>query len=356
MKKTVLLSVFLSIAFLINAQQKQKTPMYSIKSGYIKYELTGNTTGTEEMWWTDYGNKTKKKTKGISVTKILGIKKKEEIDNVEIRNKDRFYSMDNIKNENTATTITYNPISDDMTEAEQKAFAEQIFNDLGGERLGKEDVKGYTCEKIKLLGSLIWSYKGISLKSDIKILGMKVFYNFTEFKPNAKVDTLLFEPPAGVEFKEIEQPDMQDVEILPTIEKTDSSKVKQDDTTNNNLAAKYPYDLFKKKVKSFKPQGYIRTVLPHQDDQHLAMFVKGIFKRITVMSSSRENLNKNEDSYEKFTHKGRTYYYLGDTKHEGKKVSSLTIEIPEYDSIILFIFSFKVSKEDALEIADKFKF
>ncbi len=350
MRKTLLLTVLLSIALFTNAQKKAQ--LYAVKEGYIKYEVKGNSTGTEEMWWTDYGFKTRKLTKVVTVTKIFGIKKKEEKHTLEIINKDKVYYMDHIQKKNVVTTMPYRPITEDMTEAEKEKISNDALDILGGERLGKEKLRGYTCEKIKVLGIVSWIYKGITLKSKGKLLGNELDQDFTEFKPNEKIDTLLFEPPEGVKFDSVPQP--QDVIEMPEYKEEDNPEQGENekDEVNNNASIKYPFNLFEEKLSGFKEKGYIKTPADKKGGEYSVSFGK-IFPPSSIMVIvTTENLDKQKSMGEKFTHNGKTCYYL--TK--GRQTSILLIEIPKYDVIATITFMPGKDKAKMLKIADQFNF
>jgi hypothetical protein len=49
----------------------------------------------------------------------------------------------------------------------------EMMKSMGGEKVGEEKFMGYTCEVWKMLAVKVWLYKGIMLKSESDMMGMK---------------------------------------------------------------------------------------------------------------------------------------------------------------------------------------
>ncbi|MDA3912506.1 MAG: hypothetical protein PF448_14220 [Bacteroidales bacterium] len=177
--------------------------IYQIKSGYVKYELTGNAEGTKKLWWDDYGAKTRTETQSTSTTKIFGMTSETQTNKVEIKVGTSYWTVDLNKmtgqEGNTEGFVDYSAY-DEMTEAEKEAYAEAMLDSLGGEKLPSEMFLGCKCDVILLWGSKIWSCKNVPLKSEISLMGINTYETATEFKKNIPVSSSKFEKPAGVEF------------------------------------------------------------------------------------------------------------------------------------------------------------
>ena len=63
---------------------------------------------------------------------------------------------------------------------------------------------GYTCDVVRVLGSRVWIHKGVSLKTESNIMGIKYFEKAVRFVPGDDVQDSFFQPYSGVEYKEYE--------------------------------------------------------------------------------------------------------------------------------------------------------
>ncbi len=365
MKKTVLFLFLFSITIATNAQKNNHR--YAVKSGYVKYELTGNTTGTKELWWDSYGDKTCTLIKSTTVTKIFGIKSEEKEHKLEILNKDVMYVIDYIDKKNTKMHVPYDKgkaISENMTEAEQKKLSEDILNGFGGERLGEEKVLNYSCEKFSILGSELWIYKGITLKRESSILGIENNEIATVVKPDMNVSDSKFTPPNDIEFENLGG--VQDIDPFTAMAEqmkeennynTEEGYYEEDDDSKKLEPTKYPYDIFQKKINAFSYKGYNKFMLNSLDGIHTGMFMKGFNNSIVIVATSLDNNDRQDamQNIETFTHNGKKCYY-GTEEDEDAESSVLIIEIPEYDSYIMIAISQKTSKTEMLKIADELDF
>ncbi len=203
MKTTILISIFFLISILVYSQNE--VDRYMVKSGYIEYELTGSTKGTKKIWWDDYGDKERIETKSSSEVKIFGMVQKEEVHSIHISNGNKYWHVNLLDNSGVkGTEEYYEPveITEDMSDAEKKQFEEDMLKAIGGERLPPEIFFGYTCEVMEAMGAKVWVYKGITLKSTAKIMGVVVNETATKFDTEIKITESKFKPPTDIEFVE----------------------------------------------------------------------------------------------------------------------------------------------------------
>lgn len=363
MKKSILILLLLNFVFLANAQKKE-AHLYAIKSGYLKYELSGNTTGTKEMWWDDWGLKTYTYEKSTTTTTLFGMTSKDDKEGITIRNKDKVYTMDLLKELYTVVTVPYEPINADLTPAQQKKLEKDILNAFGGQQLGKEKVNGYSCDKSTLLGITTWAYKGLVLKIEGNVLGIKDNQIFTKFDKDIEIEESKFEPPKDITFVEIPAPgnmlsddDEGDDDANDEDEDDDDDDDNDDDEGGLKYPTKYPYSLFKQKVTAFKSyKGYIKTVMETDKTMHTALFMRGIGNTMIVSVVSRKNQDAKEIKTPSFIHNGKKCYYEISKDKDGSVGSNLIIEVPKYDSYVLIMLLPKTSKSEVLQIASKFNF
>ena len=205
MKKILTLFLCTILFISLNAQNNQ-AKYYQIKSGYLKTEYSGNTIGTRELWWDNYGAKSCELVKTTTTTKFFGMSNTKKAHAVTIRKDSKYWSINYIDKSGVKGNID-EVIEDteDISEDDLKKMGEEMFNMLGGEKQGTETIGGYTCDVYTVMGAKTWIYKGISLKSTAKIMGINLNEMFTIFKPNTSVPASKFVVPKDIEFKDINQ-------------------------------------------------------------------------------------------------------------------------------------------------------
>ncbi len=192
MKKILFLSISIFIFISVNAQKIKK---YPFKSGIIEYKCEGNRTGTETMYWDEYGHKeyhirnleTKTSTEvEKSVEHILYI-------GVEM------YSWEDGKE---AGMKIKNPILETMEEDPNMTWeqlSKNVLTNLGYKKVGSETVAGKKCEVWQGM-SKAWIWKGLTIKTDANILGVKITQTATDINTGARVSSSKFELPDNIEF------------------------------------------------------------------------------------------------------------------------------------------------------------
>lgn len=205
MKKTFL---FLAILAIVNCGfGQQKHNKYAVKSGYIKYDISGNTKGTKEIWWDNYGDISRTEVNTVTTTRFLGTTSETKAHTLNIMKGDKFWSIDYINNTaQKGTSVIYEEtaeIANSMTEAEAKKLGEEILASMGGERLGTETFMGKPCEVVSVMGVKSWIYKGLLLKSEGNLLGFKTNEVAVKFDENVSVAASRFVAPTDVTYTEI---------------------------------------------------------------------------------------------------------------------------------------------------------
>jgi len=193
MKKLILMFFIISIA--VTAQEFKR---YAFKSGKVVYKSSGSMTGTETMYFDNYGMLEVKNTKAS--LNLMGIK--QVTDTRVIMDADWIYTINN--NSGEATKME-NPLYSMFPEGGdlEKASADMMIS-MGGVKTGTETLLGKKCDiwKIEKLMSTIWIWKTIPLKTEVKMMGMNVTNVATSVEVDIKVSPNEFKLPAGVEFKE----------------------------------------------------------------------------------------------------------------------------------------------------------
>ncbi len=352
--KNVLLILLVVFSLNLQAQEAKK---YAVKSGYVKYELSGNTTGTKELWWDDYGQKTCEVEKSTTTTKMFGIKNTEKKNMCTVLVKDKFWVADYIEGSGTTGTVPFyqegQDFANSMTEKEQEEFADQILVQMGGEKQGTETLGGYKCDIIKIMGAKSWIYKGISLKIEAKVMGIESNEMFTDFKPNTKVSASKFDPPPGVNFKGMpKQSEMGGLGgLMSAFGDMPSMEEEEDDDI---LPVNYEFDKFKEVVDNCQIDGYKNFGAANSDGVYVATFMKGM-QTIAITLQADRNIEDNEEleSFGRLSHRERDKHYAELTEENG---TGLLVEYPSQSMVLLIVAMPSMSKDKMLEIEKKLRF
>ncbi|WP_346854455.1 hypothetical protein [uncultured Draconibacterium sp.] len=348
--KNLILILLVTLGLNLQAQEAKR---YALKSGYIKYELSGSTKGTKELWWDDYGRKTCEVEKSTTTTKMFGIKNTEEKNTSTVLIKDKYWVADYIQNSGSTGTVPYynegQEFVNEMTEEEQKEFADEILAQMGGKKEGTENLNGYSCDVIKVMGIKSWIHKGLVLKTEGKILGVETNEMFVEFKPNSNVSASRFNPPSGVKFEDLSSVTGGFMGALGAFDEE-----MDEEENEETIAIDYSFDKFKKIVNACNIEGYRCVAVNSFEGMHSASFMKGM-NSVMVIAQSDKNMDKDEDlnSFDSFRHNGHTCHFGEEEEENG---SALIVEYPSDDMIVTIMAIPGKSKDELLKIDDKLQF
>jgi len=207
MKKMMFSLLFLITGLAMFAQNGsvKDEKVYEIKSGVITYQIDGMTKGTKTHWFDDYGRL--QCTRTTSTTTLMGFSTKE--DKLEIRTHEWVYIINMIDKTGTKAKIEAAMApTDDMysglSDSEKEQFVEQTKASLNVHESGTGVVLGRTCKIMEIgQGNKVWTYKNISLKSEVQMGTIKMTETPTSFDENASVPASKFEPPAGIQIEDV---------------------------------------------------------------------------------------------------------------------------------------------------------
>lgn len=167
---------------------------YSLKSGIIemKSEVMGMAQ-KQVLFFDDYGAK--------ECTEVTADMFGQKIHNLTINKEGSVYSVDMIKK-----TATMMKIPNDAA-INFNDLGKGIAKDMNIKKVGTETMLGKTCDKFtidykkqQMKGYyLVWN--GISLKTELTMMGMKTLVEVTKINENASVSADKFEVPKGVKIK-----------------------------------------------------------------------------------------------------------------------------------------------------------
>ena len=189
-------------------QQEPKLKRYDVKSGIVKYKTTisgkvmGSKiagSGTEDLYFKNWGALELKEEQSsqTSTIKFFGKEKVEKTSTHTINKLDNGESF-LADFETKIITAGRDPMMDLMKQNNTNAsdVGKNMLESMGGEQIGTESVLGHTCEVWNIMGAKQWIYKGVLLKVEVTVLGIKTVTEATSAKFNVSVDDSNFNLPA----------------------------------------------------------------------------------------------------------------------------------------------------------------
>ena len=207
MKKIKILLSLLVVLASCSGNSQNKLKRYEVKSGIVKYTSTisgkviGSKiagSGTENLYFKDWGALELKETTSEQTTtmKFFG-KEKVETTSTHVINK-----LDNgesyLANFDTKIiTVSRDPMMDMMKQSNTNATeaGKNMLESMGGKIVGTESVLGHSCEVWDVMGAKQWLYKGVMLKMEVTLLGVKTITQATSAKFDVSVADANFKLP-----------------------------------------------------------------------------------------------------------------------------------------------------------------
>ncbi len=153
----------LAFISLFQTDSKQKLQEYAFKSGMIKYKLGGRLTGTELIYFDDYGElfydlKTIEGDDNEPVDKTLNI-----------LCYDTIITIKEIEH-----TAIKSIISDLNLKNKHNIIYAGLLNEMAYAKTSDEKVSGIVCEKYSGENGSMWVWNNIILKSEMEIMGIEI--------------------------------------------------------------------------------------------------------------------------------------------------------------------------------------
>jgi hypothetical protein len=353
MKNLFLIILGMIIGLQVQAQNQAKK--FAIKSGKLEMKLDGSAKGTKTIYFDDYGDQYYEEEKSVTEISMFGVTDRSETHKILIMNKDKYWTIDQLKGKNYSGTLSGYDYSHDMvngmTEEEQKQLVDNVIKGLGGQRLGFEDVAGFSCEKINVMGINIWVYKGLTLRSEGNIMGVISNEIMTSFEEGISIPASRFQPPSNMQFTEIDLSQQAGFGQLSMYED------EAEEALEELYPVEYPYEDFTKVVNGFNPESYARTMVMNQGGQYMALYNQGFANMVIVVATSSKNMDENDDemNFESFSHKGKTLRY-GEMENEGMNGKGILIPYDEHHMYIMIMSMPGKDKQTLLKWADELDF
>ncbi len=186
---------FLFLAGIVCAQEKLKP--YKFKTALVEYVYSGNTTGTQTVYYAENGWNQCEVTQ--TVTKTFG--QKDEKNEVKLSLGLDIYQW--TPGAKTGTQMRNTVLEELMKDPnfDPKQFAKELMEQLGFEKKGNETLDGRDCEVWKGLGSTIWIWNELAIKTEVKILGQKTVWTATKIEFDVPVPAEKLKVPSDVKFQ-----------------------------------------------------------------------------------------------------------------------------------------------------------
>ncbi|HPE86765.1 MAG TPA: hypothetical protein PLS41_05520 [Bacteroidales bacterium] len=359
MKNVIFLTALLALGVFGSIRaQSDEARRFAIKSGHIEYKLTGSTEGIKSVWFDHYGDTYVEELQATTTVKMLGMKSVEEIHSLTIQQGAIVYTLDLASGTGQKTVNPYytdgHALVESMTAKEQEEFANDLMTSLGGEITGQESILGKTCDVMQVLGSRSWIYKGVTLKSDTKVLGIRNLEEAVSFEENVRIPASLLEPPSHIEIHDLTENAVYEETMGSEYESASEEEWEEEEI----IPVKMPFETFKKGVAGVMPDGFSNVSEVSLEGQHMAVYRKTITESFTVIASAMEGADVDSEemeAFESFRENGKKMHYSASVE-EGMPVSVLIIEYPGYETYITLAASFGLSKNEMLKLAGKLNF
>ncbi len=364
MKKLLLavIAILLAAAPALNAQMNHKR--FLIKSGYLELEVKGISEGTRYIWFDNYGRMYRDELKVTTTTKIFGIKTVQDAHTLSIVNGEMFYTANLLDGTGTkhkhGVPAEFYAAYDQLSENKKNKFANEIFNDLGGRKIGNVTFLGRECEIGEMLTVNVTMYKGVALKTKVNLLGRTNTETAIVFEENIAIDASKFLPPTNIDLLNLDALQDDDTDMGDGF----SMQENEDDFEEPMTPVSYSFSEFKKVVGNVQYKGYKESMTMSLEGQHMANFMESIRKNFVIVASSNQGFKyglkaDKIKNYQHFTHNGLSMHFgteIDKEEDSGFQGSVLLIEYPSEDMLISIVNSSNLNKDEVLKIADQLKF
>jgi len=183
MKTTVKTAVVLVLGSTVLFAGSDQFKMYDVESGKIDYKITGSgnmlgmktkTVGKKRVIFKAYGTKSLTEENKVQKTEAGGNSTVDKSHTIAYMDGAMLYNVDF---EQKRIIRMQNPAMVMMAAMgggkSPKEMGEAMLKKMGGKKIGTDKVLGYTCDVWEAMGTKQCIYKGITLKAESNIMGMK---------------------------------------------------------------------------------------------------------------------------------------------------------------------------------------
>ncbi len=225
--------------------QKIEFKKYQIKSGIAQYVHEGNVTGTETVWFDDWGEREFRVTE--TETKMLGMRQKTNSCQLTIGLDNYQWDPVTKKGTHVKNTLMEEVMKD--PNFDQEEFARELMKSTGFRKTGEATIDGRNCDVWEGMNSKVWVWKnnGLAVRSEMHLI-VNVTIKLTEFESNPKISSEKFQVPVDVKFTEEKMPTMEELQQqMDQIEENREGNEETGDTVQPAPSLKNILKQFKKR-------------------------------------------------------------------------------------------------------------
>jgi hypothetical protein len=178
--------------------------LYDLRSAVVEYQVTTSgrgldSSGTDTLWIADKGRRTARLQKHLT-----GRSKGSETENLSLLLDGWVYNLDLKKR--TGVRMSMEQMQKMAAQATGQPLGKDYIERNGGRMLPPEEFLGRMCEVFEFKGFKTWAYKGVPLKTEGAMMGMKTSMVATRFEENATIPAGRFDIPKDIKIEDM--PDM----------------------------------------------------------------------------------------------------------------------------------------------------
>lgn len=334
---------------------------FQVKSGHVEYVLSGMITGTKSLWWDDYGKKFREELKTEEVVKSR--KRTEVVKNqsLSIFDGTYYYNINLVTMHGTklhkGAVPDFSLLGSGLNDGEMEQLGQGLLKGFGGKVAKKsEQVLSRLCDVTQMMGATVHVYKGVPLRSHVKIKSHENHEEAIRFDENIRLPQSTFVPPSTAVLEDISAQVSGDENYNDVVEEEQGM----------SYTSGFSFETFRDESDRVRrSQGYVTALHDASGGQYSSMWTK---ERLTVwvlVNSLRDRANWREDfaddGIEYFNHKGHRMAFRADAvsdEETGKTtpVSLLLVEWKAKDVFMQISATPQQSKEALLRLFDQFKF
>jgi hypothetical protein len=176
---------------------------YPFKSAIVEMKYGGDCTGTQVIYIDDYGMKEAR----VENFKMKMMRMEVPTNKIDLTIGDWLYNIDMEKKEGTKMKNPFMDMMKSMSEEQKKdlvKMGEDMMRQMGAKEAGEETIAGKPCKvwTMESLGTKVWTWSGLTLKSRADLMGVKQHLEATNVQIDVPVPADKFEVPAGVKVTE----------------------------------------------------------------------------------------------------------------------------------------------------------
>ena len=202
-----LFTTLLAVLCVLPARAGNPEFLLGLKSAMVEYQVStsgrgADSSGVDTMWVDDYGRKSARLQKhvqrgGKNQTENLGLLTDGWIYTIDLKKKT------GMKMSLEQAMAMAKRFGKGAQGQDGQAFVKDFVEKNGGKILPPEEFLGRMCDVFEVWGCKTWAFKGVALKTEGTVMGIKTSMVATKFEENPSIPASRFEVPAGVKIEDM---------------------------------------------------------------------------------------------------------------------------------------------------------